>query len=164
MALSLWPWHWAVDVSDNDSMDEDGLRTSEEDKSEETNSESQMSQDENHDKDDELAKSVPSFWIRLTQSIDWPNRLRRCLLLAALACILRPTNLLIWICIASFALLRRNSQGRMLSLPWEGMQVWMQITSLSLLPATKKERIVLLRDTALCGYGLHKFFICYHQD
>ena len=163
MALSLWPWQWSMDISDNDNVDEDGLRTSEEHKSEETNSESPVDQDQDHEKDDELVKSVPRFWTGLMRSVDWPNRLRRCLLLAALACILRPTNILIWICVASFALLRRNTQGIMLPLPWEGMQVCIHITSLSFLPATKKERIALLREVFLCGYGLIEFLFHCHQ-
>ncbi|KAJ5550397.1 GPI mannosyltransferase [Penicillium sp. DV-2018c] len=43
------------------------------------------------------------------------SRLRRCLPLAALACILRPTNILIWITLASFAWLRTSwAQRRVL--------------------------------------------------
>ena len=99
-----------------------------------------------------MAKSVPSFWDRIKQSIDWQSRLRRCLSLAALACILRPTNVLIWMSFACFAVLRIVTLGKMLSLPFEGMQIWLHISSLSLLPATKKERLTLLREVALCGY------------
>ena len=40
----------------------------------------------------------------------------------------------------------------MLSLPWEGMQIWVHISSLSFLPATKQERKVLLTQGCLCGY------------
>lgn len=40
----------------------------------------------------------------------------------------------------------------MLSLPWEGMQIWVHISSLSFLPATKQERKVLLTEAFLCGY------------
>lgn len=82
---------------------------------------------------------------------DLKNRLRRCLLLAALACVLRPTNILIWMCFATFTLLRVTTFGKMLSLPWEGMQIWVHISSLSFLPATKKERKVLLKEAFLCG-------------
>lgn len=80
------------------------------------------------------------------------HRLRRCLFLAALACILRPTNILIWICFATFTLLRITTHGKMLSLPWEGMQIWVHVSSLSFLPATKQERRVLLAEACLCGY------------
>lgn len=99
-----------------------------------------------------MAKSVFSFWDRIKQSIDWQSRLRCCLLLAALACILRPTNVLIWMSFACFAVLRIVTLGKMLSLPFEGMQIWLHISSLSLLPATKKERLTLLREVTLCGY------------
>ncbi|MCJ1414984.1 glycosylphosphatidylinositol anchor biosynthesis [Xylographa parallela] len=57
------------------------------------------------------------------ESVDQLAKLRRCLVLAALACVLRPTNLLIWACLACF----------------------------SLLHATKTERVVLIRETAICG-------------
>ena len=108
--------------------------------------------DGDQNKVDEMAKSVFSLWGHVSQSIDWPNRLRRCLLLAALACILRPTNVLIWISFTCFAIFKTSVQGKMVSLPWEGAQVWIHITSLSLLPATRRERMVLLREAALCGY------------
>lgn len=38
--------------------------------------------------------------------IRWPCRLRLCLCLAALACILRPTNVLVWMTLASVLLHR----------------------------------------------------------
>ena len=107
---------------------------------------------EDRDDIDEMAKSVPSLWDRITHSIDWHNRLRRCLFLAALACILRPTNILIWMCFACFVILRIVTHGKVLSLPWEGMQLWLNVSSLSLLPATKRERLVLAREVALCGH------------
>ena len=44
----------------------------------------------------------------------------------------------------------------MVSLPWEGMQVWVHISSLSLLPATKRERKVLITEVCLCGYVYHR--------
>lgn len=52
------------------------------------------------------------------------GRLRQCLCLAALACILRPTNGLIWVSLASVALLRGS---------WN-------------------ERMALVREVAICGY------------
>ncbi|CAD6565340.1 MAG: glycosylphosphatidylinositol anchor biosynthesis [Alectoria sarmentosa] len=85
------------------------------------------------------------------RDVDEVANLRRCLLLAALACILRPTNILIWACFATFALLRITTHGKMLSLPWEGMQIWVHISCLSFLPATKQERKVLVTQGCLCG-------------
>lgn len=155
VALTFWPWQWSMDAKEGDNVDDDGLRTSEEQQHDYQNSESQGSEDQDQEQVDEMAKSVFSFRDRLAQSIDWQSRLRRCLLLAALACILRPTNVLIWMCIACFTVLRTATKGRMLPLPWEGAQIWVHITSLSLLPATKKERLILLREMVLCGYERH---------
>ncbi len=152
-----------MDAGDGDEVGEDGLRKSEENKtvenkSESSNSEEVKSEDNEEDQEevDEMAKSVPRLWDRIRQSIDWQSRLRRCLLLAALACILRPTNVLIWICFACFAVLRIVTRAKMLSLPWEGMQIWVQLTFPVLLPPTKKERLTLLREVIFCGYGTTK--------
>ena len=122
----------------------------EDQKGEDQKGEDQKSEDSNDI--DEMAKSVPSSWDRIKHSINSHNRLRRCLFLAALACILRPTNILIWMCFACFVILRIVTHGKVLSLPWEGMQLWLNVSSLSLLPATKKERLVLAREVVLCGY------------
>jgi len=120
---------------EEEDIDEDGLRKS-----------------ETSDQTDELAKSMPGIWDRIIQTIDWENRLRRCLFLAAFACILRPTNILIWICVACFALFRPNHYGKFVALPWVGTVTWVEITSLSLFPATGDERKTLFREAALCGY------------
>ena len=170
IALYFWPWQWSLDPEDGDEFDEDGLRKCENERSAEQNPEDQNSEDQkvedqrsedqkggdqkNEDRDDidEMAKSVPSLWDRIKKSIDWHNRLRRCLFLAALACILRPTNILIWMCFACFVILRIVTHGKVLSLPWEGMQLWLNVSSLSLLPATKKERLVFAKEVALCGH------------
>jgi phosphatidylinositol glycan class B len=58
-------------------------------------------------------------------------RLRRSLLFAALACILRPTNVLIWACLAGFTLLR----GR------------------------RKESWTLITQTAVCGQVHHRMLL-----
>ncbi len=155
VALYFWPWQWSLDPKDGDEFDGDGLRTSVNEKPAQQNSEDQKGEDqksEDREDIDEMAKSVPSLWDRIKHSIDWHNRLRRCLFLAALACILRPTNVLIWICFACFVILRIETHGKMLSLPWEGIQLWLVVSSLSLLPATKKERLALAREVALCGH------------
>lgn len=111
------------------------------------------SEDENQDPADEPAKSISSVRDDINKSLDGPSGLRRSLLLAALACILRPTNLLIWICFACFILFRITTHGLLVPLPWNGAQIWINVASLSLLPATGQQRIVLLRDGMLCGYG-----------
>ena len=40
----------------------------------------------------------------------------------------------------------------MLSLPWEGAQAWIQVTTLYLFPANERERSMLLREVTACGY------------
>ncbi|KGY15324.1 hypothetical protein PABG_11624 [Paracoccidioides brasiliensis Pb03] len=66
------------------------------------------------------------------------SSLRLCLLLAALACILRPTNLLIWICLATFAIFKTP------------MSVHQAKTSLFLRPTTK-ELLTFICKAAVSG-------------
>lgn len=98
----MWPWEWSLDMEVLTRLNTDG--------SEVVNQK-------------QLLAGLVKFWnlrsIRLTN-----NRLRASLLLAAIACVLRPTNVLIWACLACFALVRLGSS----------------------------ERLVLVRETALCGY------------
>ncbi|KAL8630846.1 hypothetical protein Q9189_003431 [Teloschistes chrysophthalmus] len=78
-------------------------------------------------------------------------KLCRCFLLAAVACVLRPTNVLIWICLACFSLWKTSASGRMLKLPWVNGSFWVHITSLAHGPATRRERIFLVLEAAICG-------------
>ncbi|KAL4804404.1 Alg9-like mannosyltransferase family-domain-containing protein [Aspergillus unguis] len=64
----------------------------------------------------------PWNWVTVNQRVSL-SRLRQCLLLAAFACIFRPTNVIIWIILASVALNKSN---------WT-------------------ERLVLAREALLCG-------------
>ncbi|MCJ1406700.1 hypothetical protein MMC19_000767 [Ptychographa xylographoides] len=77
--------------------------------------------------------------------------LRQCLLLAAVACVLRPTNVLIWACLACFALLRITTCDRLLSFGWTKLLLWIRVSSISLYRANKTERTILIRETAICG-------------
>ena len=79
--------------------------------------------------------------------------LRSCLLLASLACILRPTNVLIWICFACFATLRTTTYGQFMDLRWVESPVWVHITSLELFPATQQERKAFILEGIFCGSG-----------
>lgn len=67
------------------------------------------------------------------------GRLRLCLLLASLACVLRPTNLLIWACLASYTVLRNQCLSIL-----EG-HLLMDVV---IFPKSGK---VLLREAILCG-------------
>ncbi|KAL9023878.1 MAG: hypothetical protein Q9196_006907, partial [Gyalolechia fulgens] len=78
-------------------------------------------------------------------------KLCRCLLLAALACVLRPTNLLIWICLSCFSLWKSSASGKLLKLPWFNGNFWVHITSIAHGPATRRERLFLVLEATICG-------------
>ena len=80
------------------------------------------------------------------------RRICRCLLLAALACVLRPTNILIWICLAVFQLWRTTTFGWLVPFRRPETPVWIQVSGFTYGPATSKERIILVVEAALCGY------------
>ncbi|KMU80453.1 GPI mannosyltransferase 3 [Coccidioides immitis RMSCC 3703] len=66
------------------------------------------------------------------------TKLRYCLLLAAFACILRPTNLIIWFCLAIFTICNISSREGLLcekhvALVWEAFCCGFSVLSLSLL-------------------------------
>ena len=104
-----------------------------------------------HDQGEELGMSAIGFWDQVMHIVDLQWGLRRCLFLAAFACILRPTNVLIWICLACFALFRVITYGKMVDLPWLGAPLWIHISDLTLFPATKYERYMLFREGIICG-------------
>jgi phosphatidylinositol glycan class B len=97
-ALYFWPWEWFLNIENGKGEEGDG----------------DDSDDDGADADETLASS--SRLLRYT----WPgldgdiftimfltsalSSLRKCLLLAALACVLRPTNVIIWACLAGFAM------------------------------------------------------------
>lgn len=89
VALDLWPWQWSAGVVSGDSRKNVGNGKG-------------AAQDRRlvsrYDRNDWTLHEQP-----LTRIV---TRLRQCLCLAALACILRPTNILIWATLASFAWVR----------------------------------------------------------
>lgn len=91
--------------------------------------------------------------------VEW-CRLRSCLVLAALACILRPTNILIWICVAFYSLFRPATNGYLVPFRWADVLVWINILSFAPLPAPQRERRILFREITLCGY-YHAFWAKY---
>lgn len=148
IALTDWPWQWSLDPCDREDVSKGALAEVEGEVEEHEN---RFHTSESSDQTDKLVKYVlpEDIFIHL---IDRQRRLRRCLLLAALACILRPTNILIWICISSFSLFRVVTYGKMVPLTFFGTPIWIHITSLSLSPATTAERYSLIRETVCCGY------------
>lgn len=85
------------------------------------------------------------------EAIDETTRLRRSLLLAAFATVLRPTNLLIWICLAFITCLKISGRSRSVRVPWGNQRIVIEIPTPSFLRATKRERTKLLTESLLCG-------------
>lgn len=83
--------------------------------------------------------------------VDETTRLRRSLLLAALATILRPTNLLIWMSLVAMTCLKMSSAGWLANLPWFDRAVLIEVTHPSFIRATTRERRKLIVDSVLCG-------------
>ncbi|KAL9127474.1 MAG: hypothetical protein Q9217_003656 [Psora testacea] len=148
IALNYWPWQWSLDQRVVNTMDE---VFSSEEQAEEDYAHIGEGSPRISDHFEESPKSEPPILKFVKHTIDWRKPLHRCLLLAASACILRPTNLLIWICVAYFVLFRTRTYGQFLETRWVESPVWVHITSLELFPATAKERKALLREGILCG-------------
>jgi GPI mannosyltransferase 3 len=83
--------------------------------------------------------------------VDETTRLRRSLLLAALATVLRPTNVLIWICVAATTCLKMSSGGWFARMPWIDQRVLIEFTFPSFLRAITRERTKLITESVLCG-------------
>ncbi|KAL8945722.1 MAG: hypothetical protein Q9222_007778 [Ikaeria aurantiellina] len=134
VALHQWPWHWSVTATGDEAVDKYGLR-----------------EDQELEQAEELGKCVPEENEEGNGTRSMAYRLCRCLLLAALACVLRPTNILIWICLASFTLWKSSASGRLIKIPWTNSNFWIHFTSIAHGPATRRERLSLLLEGAVCG-------------
>lgn len=134
IALHQWPWHWSLDATGDEETDKYGLR-----------------EDPRPDQVKELAKCVSENDENVERARSTAYRLCRCLLLAAVACVLRPTNVLIWACLACFSLWESSSRGRILKLPRIEGGLWVNITSIAHGPATRRERMVLVLEAVVCG-------------
>ncbi|KAL8778048.1 MAG: hypothetical protein Q9213_007597, partial [Squamulea squamosa] len=134
IALYQWPWHWSLDATGEEETNQYGLREA-----------------QKPDQDRELAEFVSENNQNTEKAHSTAYRLCRCLLLAAVACVLRPTNILIWICLTCFSLWKSSSNGRLLNLPWISGSLWVNITSIAHGPATRRERLILVLEAAVCG-------------
>lgn len=152
-ALNLWPWYSACNRREGDGdavlgsqeqADEDYVHVGE---GSPHLSEEPVAAHPDGNKTDAFQPREQS-----TQYYNLRKSLRSSLLLAALACILRPTNILIWICLICFATLRTRTYGRFMEIRWVKSPVWVHITSLELFPATHKERKDIIIECVTCGY------------
>ena len=158
VALNYWPWEWSVDpASETDDDDDDDDQTTEE---EEQREEDYVHVDKGSPRVSETSTAAPateqshyhtSLWDLILDKLDLRSPLRICLLSAALACILRPTNIMIWLCLLYYVCVRTKTYGHFMETRWIGSPVWVNITTLELLPYTQQERRTLFREGIICG-------------
>ena len=153
IALNYWPWQSPLDESEtagddlshrHEQRDDDYVHIGE------GSPRGSENLDDEEDTSEEQAQASTVFETTLDR-LALRNPLRVSLLLAALACILRPTNLLIWICLALYSCIRTTSYGHFLETRWIDHPIWVHITTLEFKPGTEKERQVLVREILLCG-------------
>lgn len=113
VALDMWPWQWSAGVTADA-----------------------------HKKDNEKATATSRSILSgygdtspaLKLNANRCGRLRKCLSLAAVACILRPTNIIIWVTLAGFAWFRCQ---------WE-------------------QRKILIREVLICGFVVSLEGLSFH--
>ncbi len=121
IALYNWPYHWSLRVEGEAALQVDG--------------EGLRIRDADN----------PS-----QGSVDETTRLRRALLFAAVATIMRPTNILIWTTLVLSTLLQHTSSGWLMKIPWTDQSAWVHTTHWSFVP-NRNERFTLFRETIVCG-------------
>jgi phosphatidylinositol glycan class B len=125
IALCNWPWHWSL-----------------------------------NDREKEDTQAVDSEGLRIRNgesssrgSVDETTLLRRALLLAAVATVMRPTNILIWANLSWLTFLRHTSSGWLLKIPWIDQSAWVHTTSWSFI-SSPNERLTFVRETLVCGTSI----------
>ena len=146
VALYHWPWHWVEEEPENiehpktnasEYQEEDYVHVDQ--GSPRISEASTMLQS----KDDET-------FSRPLQ-LDQNNSLRICLGCAAVACILRPTNILIWLSLSCSLFLRKTTYGFFTETRWLSSPVWIDVTTIRFLRSAA-ERWQFLREGIFCGY------------
>ncbi|RMZ87981.1 hypothetical protein DV736_g4802, partial [Chaetothyriales sp. CBS 134916] len=121
IALYNWPWHWSVPAEEKGDLQVDAYGLRIRDR----------------DGSSECA-------IGETTSLRWA------LLAAALATILRPTNILIWIALVALAVLRGAKNHWLVKYAGTQERALAEASSWSMSPS-KSECIVFMREVVLCG-------------
>ena len=124
VALYNWPWHWSLNAGEREDSQFD--------------SEGLRIRDADR----------PS-----QSNIDETTLLRRALLLAAVATIMRPTNIMIWATLSWLTFLQHTSSGWLLKIPWTDQSAWVHTTSWSFAP-NQNERMKFFRETLVCGTSI----------
>ena len=121
VALYNWPWHWSV-----------------------------ADDQEAHFQIDERGLRVRDADSPSKGSVDEITRLRRSLLFAAVATILRPTNILIWSSLAYATFLRRDKVQWFVKVPGTGQSALVDMATWALIPSTAEVQ-TLVREAIVCG-------------
>lgn len=162
-ALNYWPWEWSFDC-EPDSDDEDS-GTQEQALDNASNPDEQRDEDFVHVGEgsprvsetstmgpaNEHPTQPPTAWDRFSAFFGSLSSIRLCLSLAAFACVLRPTNVLIWICFTCLMMLRRTTYGQFMETRFLDSPVWVHITTLEFMPATAEQRRTIIRECLICG-------------
>jgi GPI mannosyltransferase 3 len=121
VALYNWPWHWSVAADTKSHFQVDGSGLRIRD------------------------EGSPS-----TGAVDEITRLRRALLFAAVATILRPTNVLIWVALVLLTFLRSAKTQWLVKVPGTEQSALVEATSWSLVP-NKQECLNFVRESIVCA-------------
>ncbi|KAG8533158.1 uncharacterized protein KY384_001941 [Bacidia gigantensis] len=115
VALNYWPWQWSsehIEDTDEEREEQPGSPEPKDDDYVHVGEGSpRVSETSTMAQADEPQTNLDLSWAQNLSRICAENSLRLCLLLAALACTLRPTNLMIWMCLLFFATLRKKTYG-----------------------------------------------------
>ena len=124
LALYNWPWHWSLRAEEK----------------EEPRVDSEGLRTRNVDGQSQ-------------GSVDETTLLRRALVLAAIATIMRPINILIWLTLSWLTFLQHTTSGWLLKIPWTDQSAWIQTTSWSFVP-NRNERMAFFREAFVCGTSI----------
>ena len=124
----------------------DGSAESDESEGSEQNENPSHSEDEDNEA---MVRSIDSF-LKPDGKREPELKLQRSLLLAALACILRPTNILIWACLAAFTLFRRARRDEIVVMKWSRTPVIISRTWPAL-RANREEQHIFVKEALICG-------------
>ncbi|OLE52862.1 MAG: hypothetical protein AUG51_15980 [Acidobacteria bacterium 13_1_20CM_3_53_8] len=122
IALYNWPFHWSLPAQENEDSqtDSEGLRIRRD--------------------GDSIGQG----------SVDESTFLRRALLFAAIATIVRPTNVLIWATLSWLTFCQHTRSDWWCQIPWMDQFAWFHKTSWSFIP-NRNERMAFFRETLICG-------------
>ena len=121
IALYTWPWHWSLPEEPGEAG-----------KLDENGLRIRDTDEPPLPQDDELARLV------------------RALLLAAIATVLRPTNILVWIAVTVMTFFRPSKVDKMVKIPWTDQQAMLHFSAWELVP-TQAECQAMLVESVTCG-------------